>query len=53
MDEISRRVKLMNDTENEIAIEWYGVPFDELDYDEKELVTFEMQDRLGIGLESN
>lgn len=48
---ISQRVKEMNDLEDKIALERFGVTYEELDYDDKELVTWEMQDFLGIGLD--
>ena len=33
--------------EDKIAMEWYGCTYDELDYDDKELVTYEAYDRVG------
>lgn len=36
-----------NALEDKIAMEWYGCSFDELDYDDKELVTWEAVDRKG------
>lgn len=36
----------INAMEDKIAKEWYGCIWNELDYDEKELVTYEAYDRL-------
>lgn len=42
MEEMQRQ----NSMEDKIAKEWYGCTWDELDYDDKELVTHEALDRL-------
>jgi len=36
----------MNNLDDEIAMEWYGVPYDELGYDERDEVFYEMEDRM-------
>lgn len=36
----------INNMEELIAKEWYGCSYDELDYDDKELVTNEAYDRI-------
>lgn len=36
----------INAMEDKIAKEWYGCSWDELEYDDKELVTYEAYDRL-------
>lgn len=46
-------LKEMSRLEEEISHRDYGVSYDELDEDEKESVTWEMQDILGIGKFSN
>ena len=38
--------KRRNALEDGIAKEWYGCTFDELDYDDKEMVTYEAADRI-------
>ena len=38
--------KKQNSLEDKIAMEWYGCTWDELDYDDKELVTNEAMDRM-------
>lgn len=38
--------KKINAMEDKIAKEWYGCSWDELEYDDKELVTYEAYDRL-------
>lgn len=40
--------KRQNALEDEIAKEWYGCTFDELDYDDKEMVAYEAADRMAI-----
>ena len=40
------QTKRQNSLEDEIAKEWYGCLFEELDYDEKELVQYEAIDRM-------
>ena len=42
------RTKRQNALEDEIAKEWYGCTFDELDYDDKEMVTYEAADRMAV-----
>ena len=37
----------INNMEDKIAKEWYGCTYDELDYDDREGVTYEAYDRLG------
>lgn len=39
-------VNRRNVLEDKIAYEWYGCLYDELDYDDKELVEWEARDRL-------
>ena len=41
-----RTTKKVNGMEDSIAEEWFGCLDEELDYDEKELVTYEAYDRL-------
>lgn len=41
-----QQTKRQNNLEEQIAIEWYGCSYDELDYDDRELVTFEAADRM-------
>ena len=41
-----KSTKRINAMEDKIAKEWYGCSFDELEYDDKELVTDEAYDRL-------
>ena len=41
-----RTTKKINAIEDSIAKEWFGCLYEELDYDEKELVTYEAYDRL-------
>ena len=41
-----RATKKINAMEDSIAKEWFGCLYEELDYDEKELVTYEAYDRL-------
>ena len=36
----------INAMENKIAMEWYGCKWDDLDYDDRDLVTCEAYDRL-------
>lgn len=36
----------INAMEDKVAKEWYGCTWNELDYDERELVTYEAYDRL-------
>lgn len=48
-EEIDFCVKMQNHLEETLAIRNYGKAFEELDYDEKEEVMFEVQDILGIG----
>ena len=43
----------MSRLEDEIALRDYGMSYNELDEDERESVTWEMQDMLGIGQYSN
>ena len=38
--------KKQNKLEDKIATEWFGCTWDELDYDDKELVTWEALDRM-------
>lgn len=38
--------KKQNSLEDKIALEWFGCTWEELDYDDKELVTYEAIDRL-------
>ena len=40
--------KRQNALEDEIAKEWYGCTFDELDYDDKEMVACEAADRMAM-----
>ena len=42
------RTNRQNALEDEIAKEWYGCTFDELDYDDKEMVACEAIDRMAI-----
>ena len=44
--EATNRLNAMGD---KVAKEWYGCTFDELDYDDKELCTYEAYDRLNEG----
>ena len=39
----------INAMEDKVAKEWYGCTGDELDYDDKELCTYEAYDRLNGG----
>ena len=39
----------INAMEDKVAKEWYGCTLDELDYDDKELCTYEAYDRLNGG----
>ena len=39
----------INAMEDKVAKEWYGCTWDELDYDDKELCTYEAYDRLKGG----
>mgnify|MGYP003460099372 FL=1 len=39
----------INAMEDKVAKEWYGCTWDELDYDDKELCTYEAYDRLNGG----
>ena len=39
----------INSMEGKVAKEWYGWTWDELDYDDKELCTYEAYDRLNGG----
>ena len=39
----------INAMEDQVAKEWYGCTWDELDYDDKELCTYEAYDRLNGG----
>ena len=39
----------INAMEDKVAKEWYGCKWDELDYDDKELCTYEAYDRLNGG----
>lgn len=41
-----KSTKRINAMEDKIAKEWYGCSWDELEYDDKELVTNEAYDRL-------
>ena len=41
-----KSTKRINAMEDKIAKEWYGCSWDELEYDDKELVTNEVYDRL-------
>ena len=41
--------KRINAMEDKVAKEWYGCTWDELDYDDKELCTYEAYDRLNGG----
>ena len=41
-----KSTKRINAIEDKIAKEWYGCKWDELDYDDKEIVTNEAYDRL-------
>lgn len=38
----------INAMEDRVAKEWYGCTWDELDYDDKELCTYEAYDRLNL-----
>ena len=40
------KTKLQNSMEDKLAKEWYGCTWEELDYDDKELVTCEVLDRM-------
>lgn len=46
LNQALRSTENQNALENEIAMEWYGCSFDELDYDDREEVTWEALDRL-------
>lgn len=39
----------INAMEDKVAKEWYGCTWNELDYDDRELVTYEAYDRLNGG----
>ena len=41
-----KSTKRINAMEDKIAKEWYGCSWNELEYDDKELVTYEAYDRL-------
>ena len=45
-NEATNRINAMED---KVAKEWYGCTWDELDYDDKELCTYEAYDRLNGG----
>ena len=38
----------INDIENKVAKELYGCTWDELDYDDREICTYEAYDRLNL-----
>ena len=40
------QTKKQNDLEEQIAQEWFGKSFEELDYDDKEMVSYEAIDRM-------
>lgn len=44
--EAAKATNRHNALEDKIAYEWYGCPYDELEYDDKELVGWEAMDRL-------
>ena len=47
--EATNRINRINAMEDKVAKEWYGCTWDELDYDDKELCTYEAYDRLNGG----
>ena len=42
--------KKQNTLENELSVKWYGIPFDKLDDDDKELIQFEAADLFKQGV---
>jgi hypothetical protein len=48
MNQAMKNAMKQNALEDKIAMEWYGCSFDELGYDDKELVAWEAQDRMEV-----
>lgn len=46
MEQSMKATNRINAMEDKIAREWYGCKWDELDYDDRESVTYEAYDRL-------
>lgn len=46
MKQAMNSTRRINSMEDKIAMEWYGCKWDDLDYDDRELVTLEAYDRL-------